>query len=166
MASQIEALCHREKSTGNRSAILLVCLKVLIVLQTRLETKEGYGEFIFPPNFLQAYPINLQTFNNHSKNTWDNLSIREWIGWLATSWGVSTHLMVALRKLRGQSQSTFRIRPSDMGLEIIKVPEAVYTAPRFRQALRILKDMGALVRKDNVWVTSALGKQLMEAADE
>jgi hypothetical protein len=32
--------------------------------------------------------------------------------------------------------------------------------------LRILRDIGALVKKDKVWMTSALGKQFMEAADE
>ena len=166
LATQIELLSHKGKSVTNRSAILLSSLKVLIALQSRPETKEGYGDFVFPPNYLNAYPINLQTFNHHSSNTWDNLTIREWIGWLAASWGINTHLMVALRKLRGQSQSTFRIRPSDNGLEIIAVPGAVFTSPRFWQALRILKDMGALVRNGNVWETSALGKKFMEVADE
>ena len=166
LATQIEALCSKAKSVENRTAILLASIKVLTALQCRLETKEGYGDFVFPANYLQAYPINLQTFNHHSNNTWDNLTLREWIGWLAASWGINTHLLVALRKLRGQSQSTFRIRPSDKGLEIISVPEAVFTSPRFRQALRILKDINVLVRKGNVWVTSELGKKFMEAADE
>ncbi len=166
LATQIEILSHKGKSVANRSAILLSSLKVLIALQSRPETKEGYGDFVFPPNYLNAYPINLQTFTHHSNNTWDNLTIREWIGWLAASWGINTHLTVALRKLRGQSQSTFRIRPSDNGLEIIAVPGAVFTSPRFWQALRILKDMGALVRNGNVWETSALGKKFMEVADE
>ena len=166
LATQVESLCRGEKSIGNRSAILLACLKVFTALQSRSGTKESYGDFVFPPNYLQTYPINLQTFNHHSNNTWDKLTIREWVGWLAASWGVNTHLMVALRKLRGQSQSTFRIRPSDSGLEIISVPKAVFTSPRFRQALSILKDIGALIKKDNVLVTSALGKQFLEAADE
>lgn len=165
LAAVIESLCRKEKSTENRSAILLSCLKALIALQARPETEEGYGDFVFPPNYFKAYPINLQTFNYHKNKTWDNLTIREWIGWLA-GWGVSTHLLVALRKLRGQSQSTFRIRPSDNGLEIISVPEAVFTSPRFKQSLRILKDIGALVKKDKVWATSVLGKQFMEAEDE
>ena len=166
LATQIELLSRKGKSVADRSAILLSSLKVLIALQCRPETKDGYGDFVFPPNYLNAYPINLQTFNHHSNNTWDNLTIREWVGWLATSWGINTHLMVALRKLRGQSQSTFRIRPSDNGLEIIAVPGAVFTSPRFWQALRILKDMGALVRNGNVWGISALGKKFMEVADE
>jgi len=149
-----------------RSTILESCLKVLLALQSRPATREGYGLFVFPPNYLSAYPINLQTLNQHSLTSWSNLTTRQWLGWLATAWGVNTHLMVALRKLRGQSQSTFRIRPSDQGLEIIAVPEAVYTSPRFRQALRILKDIGALERQDQVWSVSAIGRQFMESTDD
>ncbi len=169
LADRIASLCgSREDAVAKRSAILLASMKILIALQCRPETKEGYGDFInhFPPRYLDAYPINLQTFNHHSSNTWGNLTTREWIGWLATTWGIHTHLMVALRKLRGQSQSTFRIRPSDKGLEIISVPDAVFTSPRFRQALRILKDIGALVKNGTVWAVSDFGRQFMEAADE
>lgn len=167
LAGRISSLCgSREEAGFKRSAILLASMKILIALQGRPETKEGYSDFVFPPNYLQAYPINLQTFNHHSANTWGSLTTREWIGWLATTWGIHTHLMVALRKLRGQSQSTFRIRPSDKGLEIISVPDAVFTSPRFRQALRILKDIGALVKNGTVWTVSDFGRQFMEAADE
>jgi hypothetical protein len=167
LAGRIAFLCgSREDGVTKRSAILEACLKVLLALQSRPETREGYGPFVFPPNYLSAYPINLQTFNQHSLTSWSNLTARQWLGWLATSWGVNTHLMVALRKLRGQSQSTFRIRPSDQGLEIISVPEAVFTSPRFRQALRILKDIGALEKQDRVWSVSAIGRQFMESADD
>ena len=51
--------------------------------------------------------------------------------------GIELHLRVALRKLRGQSQSTFRVRPSDRGMEVIAVPPAVHTRPQFNQALRV-----------------------------
>lgn len=167
LAAKIEALCRsKEDDVPRRTSILAGCLKTLVALQCRHETKEGYRDFVFPPNYLQAYPINLQSFNYHSTNTWGKLTTREWLGWLTTEWGIHTHLKVALRKLRGQSQSTFRIRPSDKGLEIISVPVAVFTSPRFRQALRILKDIGALVRQGNIWVLSDFGRRFMEAADD
>ena len=126
---------------------------MLIALQCRPETKDGYGHFAaqFPANYLNAYPINLETFNRHCSSTWPELTVREWVSWLACTWGVNTHLLVALRKLRGQSQSTFRIRPSDTGLEVIAVPDAVFTSPRFGPALRILKDIGALEKSGKVW---------------
>lgn len=167
LAGRVEALCgSREDAIAKRSTILLASLKILLALQCRPETKEGYGDFVFPPNYLQAYPINLQTFNHYSTSLWGSFTTREWMGWLVTTWGIQTHLMVALRKLRGQSQSTFRIRPSDRGLEIISVPDAVFTSPRFWQSLRILKDMGAIVKSGSVWIVSDFGRQFMEAADE
>lgn len=167
LASQISTLCGSHKSTENRSAILLCCLKALLALKDRPETKTGYGDFIWPADYLKAYPINLQTFCHHNHNTWDAFTVREWIRWLGSEWGIKTHLFVALRKLRGQSQSTFRIRPSERGLEIIPpVPEAVFTSPRFNQAVRILKDIGAIAKKDNVWAITDPGKQFMDLIDE
>lgn len=45
-------------------------------------------------------------------------------------------------------------------------PEAVFTSPRFQQSFRILKDIGALEREKDYWVTSDLGRQLKEFSDE
>jgi hypothetical protein len=148
---------------AKRSEILLSSLKILIALQCRPETEEGYGPFVaqFPANYLNAYPINLNTFNRHCTLTWPDLTILDWVSWLISTWGVNTHLLVALRKLRGQSQSTFRIRPSDTGLEVIAVPNPVFTSPRFNQALRILKDIGALEKNGDLWSVSAIGRPFM-----
>ncbi len=166
LANEIHALCKQDKSTENRSKILSSALKILFALKARLETQEVYGDFIFPPHYFQVYPINLSSFVSLCENVWENLSLRRWIHWLCSNWGINTHLSVALRKLRGQSQSTFQIRPSDQGLEVISVPEAVFTSPRFNQSLRILEDIGALIRKDSVLLTSELGMQLREGTNE
>ena len=164
-ANKIVALCNQEKTPSNRSDIVKACLKVLLTLKIRSETGEGYGDFLFPGNYFQFYPINLKSFLNYSQNEWKDLSVREWIVWLCSNWGVNVHLQVALRKLRGQSQSTFRIRPSDFGLEVIDVPKAVFTSPRFNQALRILKDIGALVKEGDTWKLSESGMILKGNTD-
>ena len=164
-ANRVVNLCSQEKTTSNRSEIIKACLKVFLTLKTRSETAEGYGDFVFPGNYFQAYPINLRSFLNFSENEWADLSAKEWIVWLCSNWGVNAHLQVALRKLRGQSQSTFRIRPSDFGLEVIDVPKAAFTSPRFNQALRILKDIGALIKEGNTWKPSDLGMLLKEITD-
>ena len=93
--------------------------------------------------------------------------MQELLGWLLLNWGVNVHFRVALRKLRGQSQSTFRIRPSDRGMEVIGVPPAVHTRPRFNQAVRVLKDIGALeFSDDGRWVPSKLGHSIIELGDD
>ena len=148
LAQLVSTLCSQGKSAQKRALITLSALKILLALKIRPETREGYGDIIFPGNYFQFYPINLKSFLVQSEQAWNDLTIREWIYLLCSSWGLNTHFKVALRKLRGQSQSTFRIRPSDQGLEVIMPPEAVFTSPRFHQSFRILKDIGALVRRE------------------
>ncbi|HOO50897.1 MAG TPA: hypothetical protein PLK94_06375 [Alphaproteobacteria bacterium] len=164
-ANKTIELCKQETTASNRSDIVKTCLKILLSLKIRSETTEGYGDFLFPGDYFQVYPINLNSFLNFSEHEWKDLSVRECIVWLCSNWGVNAHLQVALRKLRGQSQSTFRIRPSDFGLEVIDVPKAVFTSPRFNQALRIIKDIGALVKEGDIWKLSALGMMLREYTD-
>lgn len=165
LANTIESLCASNQSKENRSQILKAALQVLIALMKRPTTQNGYEDLVFQGQYFQVYPINLKSFLTHSSKTWSQLTVREWINWLANQWGVQVHFMVALRKLRGQSQSTFRIRPSDQGLEVISVPRAVFTMPRFYQSLRVLKDIGALENKGNLWQVSELGQQLKEVVD-
>ncbi|MHB8057422.1 MAG: hypothetical protein ACYDHC_05955 [Desulfuromonadaceae bacterium] len=166
LAAAVTELCHQEKSEKNRSKIILSSVKILVALLFRAETHQGYGDISFMGNYFQFYPINLRSFIHHSAQSWNDMTVKEWISWLCKHWGLNTHLRVALRKLRGQSQSTFRIRPSDRGLEVTTVPPAVFTSPRFYQSLRILKDIGALVEKDTYWTTSALGSDLKELTNE
>lgn len=94
------------------------------------------------------------------------MNLIDFLRWLLLYWGIDTHLRVALRKLRGQSQSTFRIRPADRGLEVIAIPPAVHTRPRFNQAVRVLKDLGALVHAESGrWIPSDFGTAMLELGD-
>lgn len=166
LANTIEGLCDSKDSASHRPQILQSALKVLIALMRRPATQDGYKDLVFQGEYFHIYPINLKSFLVHSSQTWNGLTVREWIRWLSNQWGVKTHFMVALRKLRGQSQSTFRIRPSDYGLEVISVPKAVFTMPRFNQSIRILKDIGALKFDGKLLKPSVLGHQLKETVDE
>jgi hypothetical protein len=160
LANMAARLSRQGKSERNRSLILESALRILVALTVRPETQEGYGDLAFPAQYFQHYCINLRSLLHHAEDTWKTLTLRDWITWLSFHWGINAHLRVALRKLHGQAQSTFRIRPSDRGLEVISVPEAVFTSPRFYQSLRILKDIGALIREDGYWITSDFGQKL------
>ena len=125
-----------------------------------------YGELVFDEDYFRYYPINLRSFAYHKTHTWPSLTTADLLGWLLLHWGIDVHLRVALRKLRGQSQSTFRIRPSDLGFEVTDVPPAVHTRPRFNQATRILKDIGALeMTESGKWTPSASGMAMLELGD-
>jgi hypothetical protein len=132
-----------------RAAIFLAGCRLLITLAARAPNSSNpYGSIEFESGYFRNYPINLRSFQHHCSTTWAGMSMREVLAWLLEHWGVELHLRVALRKLRGQSQSTFRIRPSDLGLEVIEPPAPAHTRPRFRQSLMILKDLGLLVDGD------------------
>ena len=158
---------NANKSPQNRAAILLASFKTLTALALRRSgAPDPYGDLHFPDRYLAYYPINLRTLDFHLDHTWPALSVREVFDWLLLNWGVDAHLRVGLRKLRGQSKSTFRIRPSDRGMEVIAVPPAVHTSPRFSQAVRILKDLGAFELTDSGrWRPSAFGREMMEIGD-
>jgi len=107
LSNRVENLCQKEKNVVARSEIVQSCLKILLALKNRNETEKSYGEFIFPPNYFQFYPINLKTFLAFSETGWRNLTVKEWIKWLCSEWGVKTHFRVALRKLRNQPSRHF-----------------------------------------------------------
>ena len=164
-AQKIEELCSKEATVANRAAILELCVATLFNLYSRQQTEQGYGDLVFPGNYFQYYPINLRSFHYHCTNTWQELTVREWLTWLCTSWGIEAHLRVALRKLQGQTQASFRIRPTDDGMVVDDVPPAVFTTPRFRQAVQVLQDIGALQEQNGLLQSTSLGARVKEIAD-
>ncbi len=167
LTNQVYELCQGAKTKEVRGQIMLKSLGIIIALAARsVKRDKPYGELVFEKSYFLYYPINLISFQYHVAETWASMTSIELLKWLLTNWGVDQHMRVALRKLRGQSQSTFRIRPSDLGLEVISVPGAAHTSPRFYQSMRILKDIGALEQsKDGFWVPSGLGKSILEQGD-
>ena len=131
-------------SPQRREAIILSALRILIALAARAPNATPYATIEFQADYFRNYPINLRSFQRYCSTDWAVLPTRDVLAWLLEHWGLALHLRVALRKLRGQSQSTFRIRPSDQGLEVIEPPAPAHTRPRFRQSLMILKDLGLL----------------------
>jgi hypothetical protein len=145
LAQQAIEMCSNRKSDLIYDEILKTALDTLIILAAREElSHRPYGSFEFPENYFSIYPINLHSFKYNINNYWRTLSLQELLGWLAHKWGIETHLKVALRKLRRDKLNTFKIRPTEEGLKVTEVPEPGYTAPRFSQGLRILRDIGAL----------------------
>ena len=167
LTEQIVKLCNAPRSAECREKIVLLGMRALIALGARRKAgHSGYADLVFEKGYFSSYPINLRSLELHVKDTWVSLSGTDLLGWILLHWGIDAHLRVALRKLRGQSQSTFRIRPTDRGFEVVGVPQATHTRPRFDQALRILKDVGALARSESGgWVSSEWGQEIIEQGD-
>jgi hypothetical protein len=165
LAQRILELSEGPKSLEKRTEIVLTALKVLVALGVRAGDASPYGKLVFPANYFQVYPLNLRALHYHAQHTWAKLPIKELCRWLFTHWGIEAHLRVALRKLRGQSQATFRIRPSDQGFEVIEPPQPAPTSPRFNQAVRILKDLKALEESPQGGLDlTSVGQELLELA--
>jgi hypothetical protein len=128
------------------STLVEAAVSLLALLAFRDDLSQSpYGGIAMPPEALNDYPINLASFRARVV-TWRPMSFAEFFGDLVT-WCLNTHLRVALRKLRHTGRSTFHMRPSERGLEIVgEIPPPANTTPRFRQAVQILRDIGALTR--------------------
>jgi hypothetical protein len=124
---------------------------------------DPYGALEFPEGYFTYYPINLRAFRHHCTETWSCLTLQEFLGWIAHHWGLETHLRVALRKLRGNGLNTFKLQPTENGLRVTDdIPPPVYTAPRFRQGLRMLIDLGAVVpTAEEQYELTELGHKLL-----
>jgi hypothetical protein len=149
-------------------AVLTDSMKVLGALSARTHEPNAYAASPFAGEFLDHYPINLQTFADLAQGEWAQLSIAELLGWLADKWGIETHLSIALRKLRYNSQSTFRVRPTDQGLKVVpRIPRPTRTNPRMRQGLQMLRDLGAIEDDDGGSKLTDFGRQVLgEITDE
>ena len=134
-------------SRGDDTAMLIeASVSLLALLACRDDLSQSpYGGVAVPPEVLNDYPINLASFRARVA-TWRSMSIADFFADLVM-WCLNTHLRVALRKLRHTGRSTFHMRPSERGLEVVgEIPPPSNTTPRFRQAVQILRDIGALTR--------------------
>lgn len=151
------------------SDMLFQAIRVLVLLALRDDPQQApYGTLAITGEDLRDYPINLVSFRERLAK-WNDIPLEDFVADLV-AWCMNTHLRVALRKLRQTGRSSFHLRPSERGLEVVgDIPPPSVTTPRFRQATQILRDIGALNRadvavRDSMTVLSDTGKQLLEAS--
>lgn len=141
-------------------------LSLLAMLVARDETgQQPYSGLAITLEALRDYPINLISFRSRCAD-WQTMPLEHVVADLVV-WCLDTHLRVALRKLRQSNRSTFHLRPSERGLEVVgdSVPPPSSTTPRFRQAVQILRDLGMLARDDSRMIRlTASGRTQMEFA--
>jgi len=138
-------------------------LSILAAILYRVENDEGYGDVHFPPNYLQQHPVNLNSIRDEWEQYLSGLPVMQAISILTKNSCLDAHLRVAMRKLSQQGKNTFRFEPTEVGINIKSIPAATHTIPRFKQAIRILTDLGIL-KKDSqsLLSTTDLGKKFVE----
>lgn len=150
-------------------AALTDIVRVLALLNLRDNAAApAYGPLAIDVADLDDSPINLVSFRARC-HSWQNVALPDVIEQVL-QWCLQTHLRVALRKLRHTGQATFRIRPTELGLEYTgDIPPPAKTNPRVRQATMILQDLGALARdggdSPHYLRPTELGNQLRELAN-
>lgn len=146
LAQQALIKCN-EKHLSDYAAILEKSGRVLLALVARDSLElPAYDPLHFPPDFFLLYPLNLESLRQMTTKTWADMSLSDWLSWLAGYWGIEAHLRVAMRKLRFQNKETLHVLPTDQGLVVQEWPAPTYTTPRFTQGVQILEDLGAIVR--------------------
>jgi hypothetical protein len=139
-----DQLMTQWRAGASDSDRLITAIEMIALLIARDKTdRPAYGGLAITADELRNYPINLQTLR-HRAVRWSTCSVRAVLE-DAVTWCLSTHLSVALRKLRQTGRSTFRFRPGERGLEITEeAPRPTRTTPRFNQASQVLIDLRTL----------------------
>ena len=150
----------------NVEEVVGLSVRILLSLVARGLDESPYGALVVADRFFETYEINLFALRRCAVDTWKPLNGLQWLEWLAASWAIRVHFRVALRKLRYQSQDSFRIVPLDDGYRVREAPRAQWSSPRLAQALRFLCDIGSLDLREDLeerpYVLSSFGVQLVE----
>jgi len=126
----------------------ILSIVAALILRTAASGGPPYSDLPITETFLTDYPINLATFE-HTKALWRGMDVGQVVEWLMHEWACETHLRIALGKLRMEHNDTFRFYPTESGLKPYQVPPFAHSNPRVRNALQILRDIGALKADTN-----------------
>lgn len=157
-------------SRGEPTELLLSdALALLATLVSRDDPLQpAYGGLAITTDALTDYPMNLVSLRQRATG-WRSMTTSKVVTDLV-AWCLNTHLRVALRKLRQTGRSTFHLRPTERGLEVVgtEIPPPAPTSPRFSPAVQILRDIGALTRdaraNNRQTCLTPTGRVLMEKA--
>ena len=145
-------------------------IRLLVTLIARWTEEDWQSSFEIKlsPQYQRNYPINLQSLFYYLQNDWRDFTVGEWIAWLASEWNVEAHINIALRKIRYETNEriklidSFKILPTERGLEVIEAPLPGFTSPRLKQTMQIIFDLGLIKSGDGSLHLSELGNKVLE----
>lgn len=138
-------------------------LNALAAVCCRPENQAAYGAVQFRAGYLDPYPVNLNSVPRAVKHTVAGQTLHEALVSFTSNYGLDSHIRVAMRKLRQQGKNTSRFEITEYGLAIKDIPPATHTSPRFYQTMRILRDLGLVIVRDELLVPSESGQEFVEA---
>jgi hypothetical protein len=174
LTRRLERIVRDKNAPERREKAVALAVKIMLSLAARWQN-ENREATDFPVSFssqqLSEYPINLTNFLRFAETDWRGMKLNHWLAWLSCRWGVETHLMIALRKLQGESLDTFKVFPSEEGLRVKEfvgdktIDEVLmpgFTSPRLRTTLQILWDIGLITVKDDSLNLTLTGETVLE----
>lgn len=171
LTRQLEKIVRDKSATDRQEKTVEFAIHLLLALATRFKIDNLDFPVTFTNQQINEYPINLANFIKYSENDWQNLTVQQLLGWIAAKWGIETHLMIALRKLQQESLDTFKVFPSEEGLQVKEfigdksIEEILlpgFTSPRLRTTLQILWDLGLIMPENESFTLTNIGINLLE----
>jgi len=149
-------------NNGEVAQVIRDSISIITALLFRIENKVDYDNVKFPERYLGYYPVNLASIRDDWEGNLSKFKINNALSMFTKDRCLDAHLRVAMRKLRQQGQNTFRFEPGEVSLIIKSIPSAANTTPRFKQATRILLDLGLLVKDGHLIRPSQSGYNFIE----
>lgn len=135
-----------------------------VIARSQLPATPFSGFRSLDSSFLQRYSANVASFRDFVLRNKERKAVDVYAE-ILSNWVIGQHIRVAMRKLRSQTQATFKIGIEEGRYVWIEDFEPTYTSPRLRQAFRFLRDLGLCGGASDGWGITEAGKHRLEEAN-
>ena len=115
-------------------------------------------------SFLRRYSANFASFRAFVFKSAEKKAADVYAD-ILSNWVIGQHIRVAMRKLRHQTQSTFKLAIEEGRYIWIEDFIPTYTSPRVKQAFRFLRDLGLCGGGSDSWQITEPGKRKVRGVD-
>ena len=115
-------------------------------------------------SFLRRYSMNYASIRDFVLKRGDRNAVEVYAE-ILSNWVIGQHIRVAMRKLRHQTQATFKVATEEGQYVWIEDFVPTYTNPRLKHAFRFLRDLGLCSGASAGWQLTEPGKQRLEGSD-
>jgi hypothetical protein len=147
----------------SRLAFAFACL-VAIYARNRIPAHPFQAFSTLAPEWVSRHKVTVETLSQYVGKHVDTNAAVAFAG-LLSEFVIGQHLRVAMRKLRYQSQATFKLSLEDGRFIWLENVKPTFTNPRLRQAYRFLRDLGLCTGESAGWQLSNTGKMQLRQTD-
>lgn len=158
-------LVPNPKDDGSEDVLAMAFACVLSVLARNQVPAAPFAGFdSLDSSFLRRYSANLTSVRDFVIRSGDRKAVDVYAE-ILSNWVIGQHIRVAMRKLRSQTQATFKVAIEEGRYVWIEDFIPTYTNPRLKQAFRFLRDLGLCGGASDRWRITEPGRQRLEGAN-